>query len=243
MKGFSVFILALTLVFVVAVKSHATLISSYSEIAGLVNTTVDFEDLGACVASGHQFSFGCGQPYTSIGLTMGVQFPDNVDIGSDSGGISVRSATVYTGGLNNQNFYFTSAQQAVGFYYQDSTANFIEIKAYDDLSNLLETHSLSGGNGYGGFTRDTADILHLHFVAPKQEAELSTRPHCHQRDTIKNLLHQAGFELQPSASPIVGLPYSLHRRHLTIHLWCASLLATYSNTILWKSISINNPHL
>jgi len=158
MKGFSVFILALTLVFVVAVKSHATLISSYSEIAGLVNTTVDFEDLGACVASGHQFSFGCGQPYTSIGLTMGVQFPDNVDIGSDSGGISVRSATVYTGGLNNQNFYFTSAQQAVGFYYQDSTANFIEIKAYDDLSNLLETHSLSGGNGYGGFTRDTADI-------------------------------------------------------------------------------------
>jgi hypothetical protein len=145
-------------------------ISSPSILAFLKATTLSFEDQGSNV--GEEFNFGAGQPYSAFGLELFGCSVANVNIGSTSGSISVRSDIVYSGGSeNNCSLAFSAGQRGVGFFYQDKTASSIRVMAFGINGEVLETTTLPGGAGYTGFLRSAADIFKVRTFAPHETAE------------------------------------------------------------------------
>jgi len=154
-------------------KLHGVLITDPSSLGGIQTTTITFEDLIGL--NGEQFGFVAGQPYTSLGLTMGNQtVVEAANIGSDSDGIAVRSSTVETVGyFNYQSLTFSSGQRGVGFYVQDSLATNLMITAYDAGHNLLESSTLTASplTRYAGLLHPDADIFWLEIRAPHLTAQ------------------------------------------------------------------------
>ena len=170
MKKILVLLTLTALAFCLPMNTIASPISSYSDIAASVDTTVNFEDLYGVV--GEQFSFGAGDPYLSLGLDMEYQVVEEVDIGSVSGGIAVSSAIIvqtFTDYENRTQFAFTEAQDAVGFYYQDLNALEIVFVAYDVSDNLLESYSTTATQGYAGFLRGSEEIGTIRISAAHAE--------------------------------------------------------------------------
>src|SRR6266853_2004590 len=140
---------------ILATKAVGAPISDPGALSALQTTTVTFEDLAG--VNEEQFGFGAGQPYINFGLTMGNQIVTvGANIGSMSGGIAVRSATVYTAdNLNYQMLRFSSLQQGIGFYFRDNLATSVTIESCGQLGNPLESFTLpaSTTTRYGGFLR------------------------------------------------------------------------------------------
>ena len=153
---------------ILATKAVGAPISDPGALSALQTTTVTFEDLAG--VNEEQFGFGAGQPYINLGLTMGNQIVTvGANLGSMSGGIAVRSATVYTAdNLNYQMLRFSSLQQGIGFYFRDNLATSVTIEACGQLGNPLESFTLpaSTTTRYGGFLRLNADIHEIDIRAP-----------------------------------------------------------------------------
>jgi hypothetical protein len=139
-------------------------------ITGNDVTTVDFEDIVSF--DGEEFGFKAGQPYAGVGLRISAALVvSTANLSSSSGGVAIRSGTVYDfGALNSFDLIFSVPQKAVGFYYRDLLATSIQVKAYDnniDL-NLIEEGEFQAGEGYAGFVHGKADIGVIRVFSPHE---------------------------------------------------------------------------
>jgi hypothetical protein len=129
-------------------------------------TVVDFESLAAL--DGEQFGFAVGQPYSNIGLTFApASVRANTNLSSSSRGVAIRSDVIYTSQYTNfLSWSFASGQRAVGFFYRDTRALSISMKAFgaDDL--LLEEHVIPVGEGFAGVIRRSPDVRKITLFAP-----------------------------------------------------------------------------
>jgi hypothetical protein len=143
-------------------------ITSAGQLSGLQTTTVTFEDLSAL--NGQQFGFGAGQPYTGLGLTMGNQVVNTTaNMGSNSGGIGVQSATILFGGnTNSQSLTFAGNVRGVGFFVTDPLSTSVRVEAYNASNTLLEfvTFGPATAAQFIGFLRGSADIRRVDILAP-----------------------------------------------------------------------------
>jgi hypothetical protein len=141
-------------------------ITTPGALAGFLLTKVTFENLAGL--DGQEFGFQAGQPYANLGLMIGAAaVAANANLASSSGGVAIRSETVYVEGNSNSLWLqFSSAQRAVGFYYRDSLATSVTLVARDANYNLVEQDTFPGGAGYAGLIRPNPDIAWVQVLAP-----------------------------------------------------------------------------
>jgi hypothetical protein len=181
-------------------------ISKPSKLDPFAFTTVSFEDIGSL--DGEQFGFKAGQPYVNLGVVFhAAVVAAKAQVSSPSGGVAVRSATIYTHDLQNSLFWtFSTPQRAVGFYYRDTKATSLTVRALDAFGNPLEEATFPPGDGYAGFVRDGADIVMIQTLAPHTTFEDADRSRTYVDD-----LSFASELKDPVFKPKIphGIPYIL----------------------------------
>jgi len=195
-------------------------ISKPSELDPFACTTVSFEDIGSL--DGEEFGFKARQPYMNLGLTFHAALVTaKAQLSSASGGVAVRSATIYVPGLQNSlSFRFATPQRAVGFYYRDTRATSLTVRALDALENPLEEATFPAGEGYAGFVRERADIVSIQMLAPHPsfDAADQSRTYLDDLSFASELSAESGF---PSNSPR-RIPYIILERSRPVPMAGAS---------------------
>jgi hypothetical protein len=133
-------------------------------------TTVDFENIANL--DGEEFGFQAGQPYANLVLFHAAIVQANANLNSSSGGVAVRSGTVYVPGNSNSLWWrFPVPQLAVGFFYKDAEAKSVDVLAFDVDFNLIERDTFPGGQGFAGIIRPKAEIGNIQILAPHETTE------------------------------------------------------------------------